>query len=59
MEFWVQTAMLDMPFETISCKGRVILVSILPKIATKNQNWKFDFSLTNLVKMKGVLRYVA
>ena len=43
-----------------------ILVSILPKIATRcrlsnitNQNWKFEFSVKNLVKMKGVLRYVA
>ena len=45
-------------------KGRSILVQILPKIATRcrlsnKKNWKFEFCVKNLVKMKGVLYYVA
>ena len=47
-------------------KGRSTLVQIVPKIATrcrlsniKNQNRKFEFYVKNLVKIKGVLRYVA
>ena len=48
---------------TLAYKRRVILVPKLPKIATRcrlnvtqNQNWS---SVKNLVKLKGVMRYVA
>ena len=42
-------------------KERSILVQILPKIATKCRkigSLNFEFSVKNIVKMKGVMRFV-
>ena len=47
-------------------KIKSIVVQILPKITARwrlsniqTENWKFEFYVKNLVKMKGVLHYVA
>ena len=57
---------MDFHFFSMYYRGRSILVQTYPKIPTrcrlsdiKKQNWKFEFNVKNLVKMKGFLRYVA
>ena len=47
-------------FRSLSNKGRSTLVPIVPKITARwRQMDSFLFSVQNLVKMKGVLHYVA
>ena len=66
VQVWFHLTMSAQRIDQSLYKGRSILVQIVPNIATrcrlsniKNQNWKFEFYVKNLVKMKGVLRYVA